>query len=405
MNKVYKTVLGAAAATIVAGASLVPANVLAWGDSNNGRTVYTVEQINKEALGTTITFNSITNSKIGDERNFVGAKLANSNSTVWNANTIAVEDGQIVTIRLYVHNNSPYGKQVEGTATGVSASFSLPTTVAKKQTIVGYLNAANANPTRYWDEVELTSSNDFFLEYIEGSAKYTNHVGTFNLSDEVIVKGAQLGYETMDGKIPGCYDYEGQVTIQVKVHNSLTSKLSKTVRIKGSGKEFTEVVDAKVGDEVEYQIEYVNLTENQVDNVMIRDILPDNMEYVAGSTYLYNSNHQTGLKLDQNTVTTSGINIGSYSAKGNAYVRFTAKVVNKNLTCGKNQLVNWANVTVASKVVKDDASVVVEQTTNCVPKNTRIVSTGAGEIAGVALGAGSLVTAGGYFIASRKKLM
>ena len=138
---------------------------------------------------------------------------------------------------------------------------------------------------------------------------------------------------------------------------------------------------------------------------MIRDILPDNMEYVAGSTVLYNSNYQDGVKVTDDTVTTSGINIGSYNARGNAYVRFTAKVTNKNLVCGYNQLVNWANATVNSAVAgKDDASVMVNQTENCLPKQKKMPNTGAGEIAGVALGAGSLVTAGGYFIASRKKL-
>ena len=123
---------------------------------------------------------------------------------------------------------------------------------------------------------------------------------------------------------------------------------------------------------------------------------------------LYNSNHQSGLAVDQNTVTTSGINIGSYVDKGNAFVRFKAKVVNKNLTCGSTQLVNWANVTVNSNVVKDDASVMLDLTENCTPRKggentTAIVNTGAGEIAGAALGAGSIVTAAGYFIASKRK--
>lgn len=404
MNKAYKTILSATAVITVAGASMVPANVLAWGDSNGGRTVYTLDQINAGDLGTGITFNSITNGKIGDERNFVGAKLTNSNATVYNANEIAVKDGETYTIRLYVHNNSPLG--MNGIATGVKANFSLPTTVAKTQTIIGYLNAANSNPTRIWDEVKLTSNEDFYLEFVSGSAKYTNTQGTFSLSDDVITSGATLGFKTMDGKIPGCYEYDGQVTIQVKVHSSVTTKLSKTVRIKGSGEKFAEKVDAKVGDEVEFQIEYENLTADTAYNVMIRDILPDNMEYVAGSTYLYNYSYQNGLHVDQNTIATTGLNIGNYGARGNAYVRFTAKVTNENLVCGYNQLVNWANATVNAKVTgKDDASVMVNQTENCLPKERKnIPSTGPAEIAGAALGTGAVVTTAGYFIASRKKL-
>lgn len=415
MNKFYKTILSASAAIIVAGVSMVPANVMAWGDSANGRKTYTLAQINAGALGNTITFNSITNGKIGDERNFVGAKAGTSTSTseTWNADSIAVKDGEVYTIRLYVHNNSPKG--TDAVAKNVAASFSLPTTVAKEQTIIGYLESSNATPNRYWDEVKLTSSENFYIEYVEGSAKYTNSkMGTVSLSDKVITSGATLGYESLNGKIPGCYEYDGQVTIQVKVHTSVTSKLTKVVRIKGT-KDWSESVDAKIGDEVEYQIEYKNLTDSTVKNVMIRDILPTNMEYVSGSTMLYNSNYQSGVKVTDDTVTTTGINIGSYAARGNAYVRFTAKVINKDLACGSNQLVNWAQATVNSSVFKDDASVMVtrddetckkkDDSKPVEPTPNKIVDTGAGEVAGAALGAGAMTTALGYFIASRKKLM
>lgn len=396
MNKVYKTILSVAAAAIFGSATLVPANVLAWGDSAGGRNVYTIEQINDGALGDTITFNSITNGKIGDERNFVGAKL--SGTTAVKDNEISVEDGKTYTIRLYVHNNSPFG--VEKTAENVTVNFALPTTVGKTHTVVGYINSSNAMPNRYWDEVKFVSDNNFYIEYVDGSAKYTNaKLGTVSLPNEVITSGAKIGYEALDGKIPGCFAYDGEVTIDVKVHEAASAKLSKTVRLKGT-KEWKESVDAKIGDEVEYQIEYKNLTSDTVENVMIRDILPKNMEYVADSTYLYNANYQSGVKVVENTVTTTGINIGSYTTKGNAYVRFTAKVVDNSLACGNNQLVNWANVTVNSEVAgKDDASVMVKM--EC-PEQP-ITPTGPADIAVGALGAGSMVTMLGYFIASRKK--
>ena len=410
MNKVYKAILGVAAAAIISGATLAPAAVMAWGDSAGGRTVYTLDEINAGKLGDTITFNSITNGKIGDERNFVGAKLSTDTSNVWKANEISVKDGDVVTIRLYVHNNSPKGEKK--IAEGVSANFSLPTTVAKSHTVIGYLNSSNATPNRYWDEVKLTSSDDFYMEYVEGSAKYTNSkMGTVALSNNIINSAVTLGYEKLDGKIPGCYQYDGQVTIQVKIHKSVTAKLAKTVRIKGA-KGWNESVEAKIGDEVEFQIEYVNLTSEKVDNVMIRDVLPSNLEYVKDSTVLYNSNYQNGTKVVENTLTTSGINIGSYGVNGNAYVRFTAKVVNKSLACGNNQLVNWASSTVNSKVTKDDASVMVkrddakchEQPTPPTPPTPPVIpQTGATEVTAIALGAGSVVTVAGYAIASWKK--
>ena len=405
MNKVYKSILSAAAVAIVAGASMIPASVNAWGDSSNGRKSYTIADIDAGKLGDDITFNSISDSKIGDEKNFVAAKVSGANVETWNANEINVKDGETYTVRLYVHNNSP--KDIENIAENVKATFSLPTTVAKEQPVIGYLDSSNAKPNRYWDEVVFKSENNIYLEYVEGSAKYTNAKGVFNLSDEVIVSGAMLGFETMDGKIPGCFEYDGVVTIDIKVHESVAAKLSKTVRMKGT-KTWSESVNAKVGDEVEYQIEYVNLLTEQVNDVMIRDILPNNVKYVEGSTYLYNSEYQSGVLMGDN-LTTSGINIGSYAANGNAYVRFTGKVVDTDLKCGNNQLVNWANSTVKGEVVaKDDASVMVSknggvcETVEATPEV--IVNTGAGTVLAGAIGTGSVVTALGYFIASRKKM-
>lgn len=413
MNKVYKTILSAAAFSIVAGAVITPAAVNAWGDSNHGRASYTIAQVNAGVLGDTITFNSISDGKIGDEKNFVGAKLTSDTGTTWNANEIRVTNGETYTIRIYVHNNSPKG--TDKIAENVTASFSLPTTVASEQTIIGYLNSSNANPTRYWDEVKLVSDQDFFIEYVEGSAKYTNaKMGTVALPNEVITSGATLGYDKLDGKIPGCYEYDGVVTIEVKVHASVSSKVSKTVRVvtpssttktgfTANGNKFAETVDAKVGDYVEYQIEYKNLLTERANNVMIRDVLPTNMEYVENTTRLYNSNYQDGELLKDNTVTTSGINIGNYDANGLAYVRFVAKVVDKGLGCGANELVNWASATVNGKVVKDDAKVSTSKVCEGVPE--QLPDTGATEIAGVALGAGAVTTALGYYVASRKKLM
>ena len=408
MNKFAKSMLSVSAAAVIATATLVPAGLVsAYGDNTGteeGRPVYTLDQINAGELGDKITFNSIyKGGKIGDERNFVGARKTNGNATVYNADAIDVEDGETYTIRLYVHNNS-----IEKVAKGVGVSFALPTAVAKSQTIVGYLDAdAPVTPTRYFDEVTLKSSDDFYIEYVKGSAQYRNEKGTFKLADTIINGKTLIGYESMNGEIPGCFKYDGEVTIQVKVHKSVNAKLAKTVRIKGSGTSFAESVDANVGDEVEFQIEYVNLLQDEAKDVMIRDVLPNNLEYVENSTYLYNSNHKEGILLSSNNLTTSGINIGDYKSKGNAYIRFTAKVVDNSIACGKNQLVNWAASTVAGKVTKNDASVMVAKTcpdTPVVPDTNNIVATGASDAVLIsALGAGGLVSIVSYAIVSRRK--
>lgn len=412
MNKFSKNIFSIVATILVVGATLTPALVHAWGDNINGRSTYTIAEINRGMLGNTVVLNSITDGKIGDERNFVSARPSGDGNT-WHANKINVEDGKTYTVRLYVHNNNP---KPENVAKGVKATFSLPTTVAKSHTIIGYLDATNASPNRYWDEVIMQSNQDFYLEFVRNSAKFTNaKLGTVALPNEVITSsGAMLGYSALDGKIPGCFAYDGVVTIEVKAHYSASSKLTKTARIKGTQNWSDKAVTAKIGDEVEFQIEYRNLSTETVQNVMIRDILPANLEYVKDSTVVYNASHKNGVKIKDNTITTTGINIGNYAPRGNAYVRFTAKVVDQALVCGKNQLINWASSTVKTKVVKDDVSVLVVK--NCptptptptpTPKPTTpktIVNTGAGSIVTGAIGLGSVVTALGYYIASRKNL-
>ena len=373
MNKVYKSIVSVSAAAVVLAAALTPVMVNAWGDnsgSQNGRPSYTLDQINKERVldkdgKNKIVMNSISNGDFGDEKNFVGAKVAGATVKTWNANEIKVKDGETYTIRLFVHNNNPNGKEAGAVATGVKTTFSIPTNVAKSQTIVGYIDAPNATPTRYFDEVTLVADENIYLEYVDGSAMYNNNKGDFKLPNEVITTGALVGYESMNGEIPGCYQYSGVVTINVKVHSSVAAKVTKKVRIKGT-KDWSESVNAKVGDEVEYQIEYQNLLAEEVKDVMIRDVLPTNVEYVKDSTVLFNTNHSNGIKMKENTLTTTGVNIGSYKAKGNAFVRFTGKVVDKSMACGSNQLVNWASATVNASNVKNAVKAAIKE---CLPED------------------------------------
>ena len=120
-------------------------------------------------------------------------------------------------------------------------------------------------------------------------------------------------------------------------------------------------VDAEIGDEVEYQITYQNTSDSTQTNVVISDSLPANMQYVAGSTVLYNVNHPNGLVLDTDAVVAdNGINIGAYTAGSNAFVRFTAKVEDVDLAWGSNTLVNWGQVSVGETMLQDHAEVVVQ---------------------------------------------
>ncbi len=147
----------------------------------------------------------------------MGAKVSGEDVDFWNANSIDVRNGETYTIQLYVHNNNPKGH--DAVARDVSVLFSLPTEISNSQTIIGYLDSSNAQPSRYWDGVTLISDQPFYIEYVDGSAKlYNTEFNGKSLDNEVITEGVLIGYGALNGRIPGCYEYDCVVTIEVLIH-------------------------------------------------------------------------------------------------------------------------------------------------------------------------------------------
>ncbi len=348
-------------------AAIAPALVWAWGPS---RPSFTIEK-----PADYITFNSITNNPVigGDEKDFVGIREVGSNAK-W-TNNMKVQNGKEYYVRMYVHNNA--ASNLNLVAENVVAKLNVPTTTAKNVTVQGQISASNAKPNTVWDEATFSSDNDFNLAYVAGSALFENNgMGTTKLPDSIVNNtGAKLGYDKLDGKIPGCFQYAGYVTVKVKAQVSQPQEknidLAKTVRNKTNGeKSWVETANAKSGDTVQFQIHAKNTGSTGIQNLVIRDILPKGLNYVAGSTKLYNTSNPKGLKVSDNVIQNSGINIGSYQPNGDAYVRFDATVSAENSlpVCGDNTLTNIAQAS-DQKIVKNDTAS-VKVTKKCeTPKN------------------------------------
>lgn len=147
------------------------------------------------------------------------------------------------------------------------------------------------------------------------------------------------------------------VDVTSEQENDTSSSTDMVVRVEGD-KEWFPAVYADVGDVVEFQMCFINYSDT-VKDVMARVVLPTNTEYVDGSTVLYNSNYQDGVKVLDDTLSTTGINIGGYTYRGNAYVRFKAIVTDKTLVSGRNLLCYGGSFTVNRVVFKESASVAV----------------------------------------------
>lgn len=361
----------------------------AWGDSDGGRPTYTIEEINNGALGPVgkaeenqgtypgaIVFNSIADPAlasegvISDERYFVGARedtgfnLGKDN--IWNGNSITVEDGKIYLIRLYVHNNNPNGE--DAVAEDVRVSFNIPTDSSRKVRVNGFIESSNATPAEYWDYVDFESDVPFHLEYVYGSASLENNGigsgGGLQLSDDIVLAasgGTLIGYNELDGKIPGCYQYSAYISIRVKVVFDYGFTVKSEARLVGSENgTFDTKVDAQVGDMVEFSITYQNRDEIVHPNVTISDILPSGLEYVEGTTVLYNMEHIDGIAWDDIiTESGSGVKIGQYGPGVYAKVCFMAKVVGDNMADGRNILVNGAKVQVGHVTLQSRTEVEV----------------------------------------------
>lgn len=375
-------------------ASHVSIRVKAVYDYNEiSRPTYSYQQINEGALGDKITFNSIKVADtdtawaeandlelplLGNETNFVGARedtgINAGSNNVWEGTEIVAENGKTYIVRLYVHNNSSGG--MDSVAEDTKVRFYVPYGSAVTQTVNGRLASSNAVPQEYSDTVVFNSIDGipFHLEYVSGSAFLENggfaKGGGVQLPDSITNQGnptnkaedewTLIGYDALDGRVPGCYEYINYVGIKVKVVYDYEFTVATKVRLADDeDKTWEDTVEAKVGDKVEFQIQYKNTSNRIQEGVVMKDVLPANLRYVDGSAKLYNVVYPDGATFTEGALVTTGVKIGSYTTDSNAIIRFTAEIVDDNLAHGSNALYNWGQVGVGNTVVQDFATVMV----------------------------------------------
>lgn len=209
-SKLKKVLIGLTVVGLLAGVPVAKA-LSEWGPD---RPTFTMAN-----PATYITFNSMTDNSqaIGDERHFY---TANTSGVANYTHSLPVQDGQDIKLRVYFHNNAAANLNLVAQNTRVK--MTLPASEAKDQASVAYISADNANPTQVWDTVHLTSDKAFTLEYVKGSARLFNNVFTgagTALSDSIVTdSGAQVGFDAVNGRVPGCLNFSGYATITVKIH-------------------------------------------------------------------------------------------------------------------------------------------------------------------------------------------
>lgn len=322
-----------------------------------------------------VTFNSITdNPAYGDERNFLRLKESSAANSTYSDET-TIEPGKSYTAYVYYHNNasSTYNDEAhgfKGIANNAKMRIAMPggLTAGQRVGMTGYLSADNAQPGSVYDNTFMTASSDVSLRYVPGSAKISSRgaVSGQTLPDSLFSSGALLGYDSLNGKLPGCNEFSGYVTFEFTADQA-NFTIKKQVSKKGAN-EWQDKIVAQVGEEVDYLISYQNTGSTRQNDVMIKDQLPQGMNYVGGSTQLANSDNPNGVKTDDG-VTVTGLNVGNYNPKGSAYVKLSAKVGEELQACGVNELVNTATAITGNGKKSSSATVTVDSP--CAPNECK----------------------------------
>lgn len=212
MKKQRKWFMGLVAAVMSLGLMLSGVPVSAWGPE---RPTYTMAHPAEKAV-----FNSITdNAAIGDERDFV--RIAEVDSGKAFTSELIIEPDKDYIVMIYYHNDASatfndVAHNRVGFAENVRMSSFFPSKLDKGERgkVDGVITASNTDPASVWDEAYITAREAVTLEYIEGSAVIRNQKGSDGtlLSAALFTnEGVLLGTNSLNGLVPGCDEYAGQV--------------------------------------------------------------------------------------------------------------------------------------------------------------------------------------------------
>ncbi len=165
------------------------------------------------------TMNSITDNPVfGDERNFV--RLAEKEQEGPFVNQIELLPGHEYSVYIGYHNNSAANMNAsgQGIAQQVRLSVQFPKQVlpGEKGKVSAVIAAANTVPQEVWSHSSVTAASAVSLNYKKGTAMIHNS-GAANgqtLPEDLFsTQGTYLGFDRLDGLLPGCAAWSGHVML------------------------------------------------------------------------------------------------------------------------------------------------------------------------------------------------
>lgn len=361
MKHLKNKLLIAALFSILGASSLAVLPTYADNEWGPERETYTWEQ-----PASKVTLNSITNNPtLGDERNFVRVREYGTNDTY--SDNVNIQPGKTYEVYVYYHNNAKASMNADGSgiAKDVRLRVEAPEAVEAGSAAVvkGTITSSNADPGEVWDKAYLHTDSIVYLRYVDGSAVIHNG-GSSNgkvLSDNALWddRGVLLSYyDNYWGLLPGCNEYAGYVTFQIKVDQP-GFYMEKTGKVAGSSSDYDQYISAHPGDTLDFKIRYHNTgTTNQM-GVVLYDELGQGLSAIPGTTQLKTPTSE-GAESSE-ALFGGGLNIGDYASGQEAIATYQVKIEDDQtiFPCGETVVYNLAGASTANGTIHDKVKVTV----------------------------------------------
>lgn len=357
-----------------------------------------------------VTFNSITdNPFLGDERNFVRVREAGDENPATDEVTLQV--GKEYQVSIYYHNNAsaslnPSGKGISRN-TFVRAEFPSYLNAGEIGASTAFISASNAEPQTVWDTAYLKAEQPVYLNFVPNSAVLHNNGttdGTVLSGDELLGNtGVTIGhYDNMWGMIPGCNEYGGYVTYNIRV-DAPAFEVDKKATVADTGEQFTDEIKVIPGDKINFRLHYKNTGTTEQTEVTAHDVLPAGINYIEGTTYASSTRHPEGSKSPE-VLFGDGLNLGAMIADEEAWVTYSATVADDMniFPCGETVVYNAAYF--ASNAGKNNDKTKITVYRACEQTPGELPNTGPGEVI-MAILIILVISGGGYYFYRSQKML
>ncbi|WP_020660849.1 hypothetical protein [Amycolatopsis benzoatilytica] len=283
--------------------------------------------------------NSVTDDPVsGDERSFLALREAGHND--WSSEQpLPLKAGGRYQARIEIHNDAP-GR----TSRGTRVAAQLPATVAGRERVSAIATSADAEPPAVWRSLVVTTSEagPVALRIVPDSARlYTGRTPAgvaLPAGDLFSDPGVLIGCDGPTGNLTGDSDCHAEVRFEF-VADQPNFTISQLAAHSGTA-QYQYALAVEPEDKVDIKIKYSNTGSTVQNDVVVKYVLPPDFGYVAGTTALSaTSTNNEWTPVESDEITHDGINIGSYSPGGGAYLRITMQAAKSEVfACGTTRL-------------------------------------------------------------------